>query len=224
MTAGRVDPAAGAAITIGMKALPCLLLLLSAALRAVDLPTPPQNLPIVYPQPVAHCFILRLDNRRYELDNQFKDSVALLMGSANYAQTKALYDALKRSVAERVQFEAAVTRAQSALSLATAKVEKSRAAIDSLRQQRNLYRSGDKVDLQELIRMDNAIVNETANLARYEEMEEKAQQKLADAQKAVVPYNEKVQLAQDKYVAALTDYERTLGEIRALAIANGKAL
>jgi len=131
---------------------------------------------------------------------------------------------LKRTIAERAPIEAAVTRAQTQLNLATAKVEKSRANLDSLKQQRNLYRSSDKVDLQELLRLDNAIINETANLARYEEMEEKAQLKLADAQKAVIPYNEKVQLAQDKYVAALKDYERTLGEIRAIAIANGKAL
>ena len=72
--------------------------------------------------------------------------------------------------------------------------------------------------------MDADITNETLNLARYEDLEEKAQLKLAEAQKAVLPYNEKVQLAQDKYIAALKDYERTLGEIRAIAIANGKAL
>lgn len=207
-----------------MRILPCLLLLAAAMLGAEEPPAAPQTLPIVYPQPVAHCFILRIDNRRYELDNQFKDSVALLMGSANYAPTKALYDALKRTIAERVQFEAAVTRTQTQLNLATAKVEKSRANLDSLKQQRILYRSSDKVDLQELLRMDAAILTETVNLARYEDLEEKAQQKLADAQKAVIPYNEKVQLAQDKYVAALKDYERTLGEIRAIAIANGKAL
>lgn len=207
-----------------MRILPCLLLL-AAALHGAEEPlVAPQTLPIVYPQPVAHCFILRIDNRRYELDNQFKDPVALLLGSANYAPTKALFDALKRTLAERLPIEAAVTRAQSALNLATAKVEKSRATLESLRQQRLLYRSSDKIDLQELIRMDNAIVIETANLARYEDMEDKAQQKLADAQKAVIPYNEKVQVAQDKYVAALKDYERTLGEIRAIAVANGKAL
>jgi len=72
--------------------------------------------------------------------------------------------------------------------------------------------------------MDAAITNETLNLARYEDLEEKAQLKLAEAQKAVLPYNEKVQLAQDKYIAALKDYERTLGEIRTIAIAHGKAL
>ena len=184
----------------------------------------PQTLPLVYPQPVAHCFLLRIDNRRYELDNLFKDSVAQLLGSANYAQTKALFDALKRTIAERAPIEGAVTRAQTALNLATAKVEKSRATLDSLKQLRNTYRSSDRVDLQELLRMDSAITNETLNLARYEDLEEKAQIKLSEAQKAVAPYNDKVQLAQDKYVAALKDYERTLGEIRAIAIANGKAL
>lgn len=207
-----------------MRILPCLLLFAAALFGAEEPLVAPQTLPILYPQPVAHCFILRIDNRRYELDNQFKDSVALLMGSANYAPTKALYDALKRTIAERVQFEAAVTRAQTQLNLATAKVEKSRANLDNLKQQRILYRASDKIDLQELLRMDAAILTETVNLARYEDLEEKAQQKLADAQKAVIPYNEKVQLAQDKYVAALKDYERTLGEIRAIAIANGKAL
>lgn len=207
-----------------MRILPCLLLLAAALYGAEELLVAPQTLPIVYPQPVAHCFILRIDNRRYELDNQFKDSVALLLGSANYAPTKALFEALRRTVAERQPIEAAVTRAQSALNLATSKVEKSRANVDALRQQRLLCRTSDKIDLQELLRLDNAIVIEAANLARYEDMAERAQLKLADAQKAVIPYNEKVQLAQDKYVAALKDYERTLGEIRAIAVANGKAL
>ncbi len=207
-----------------MKALPCLLLLLTTALRALELPTPPQNLPIVYPQPVGHCFILRIDNRRYELADDFKEPVARLLGGANSAQTKSLFDDLKRTIAERVPLETAVTRAQSALNLATAKVEKSRATVDALRQKRTLYRTSEKLDLQELLRLDNAIVIESANLARYEDMEERAQQKLADAQKAVIPYNEKVQAAQDKYVAALKEYDRTLGELRALAIANGKAL
>lgn len=207
-----------------MRALPCLLLLLTSALRALELPSPPQNLPIVYPQPVGQCFILRIDNRRYELANDFKEPTARLLGGANYAQTKALFEALRRTLAERQPLEAAVTRAQAALTLATAKVEKSRATVDALRQQRTLYRTSEKLDLQELLRMDNAIVIETANLARHEDMEERAQLKLAEAQKAIIPYNEKVQLAQDKYVAALKEYDRTLGELRALAIANGKAL
>ena len=207
-----------------MRTLPCLLLLAVAVLGAEAPLTPPQTPPIVYPQPVAKCFLLRIDNRRYELDNQFKDAVARLLGSANYAQTKALFDALKRTLSERAPIEGAVTRAQTALNLATAKVEKSRVNLDGLKQLRNTYRSSDRIDLQELLRMDAAITNETLNLARYEDLEEKAQLKLAEAQKAVLPYNEKVQLAQDKYIAALKDYERTLGEIRAIAIANGKAL
>lgn len=219
-----IDPTLKAVMPILMRTLPCLLLLAVAVLGAEAPLTPPQTPPIVYPQPVAKCFLLRIDNRRYELDNQFKDAVALLLGSANYAQTKALFDALKRTIAERAPIEGAVTRAQTALNLATAKVEKSRVNLDGLKQLRTTYRSSDRIDLQELLRMDAAITNETLNLARYEDLEEKAQLKLAEAQKAVLPYNEKVQLAQDKYIAALKDYERTLGEIRAIAIANGKAL
>jgi hypothetical protein len=207
-----------------MRTLPCLLLLATVVLGAAEPLTAPQTLPLVYPQPVAHCFILRIDSRRYELDNVFKDSVAQLLGSANYVQTKALFDALKRTIAERAPIEGAVTRAQTALNIASAKVEKSRANLDSLKQLRNTYRSSDKVDLQELLRMDSAITNETLNLTRYEDLEEKAQLKLVDTQKAVAPYNVKVQLAQDKYIAALKDYERTLGDIRTIAIANGKAL
>jgi hypothetical protein len=207
-----------------MRTLPCLLLLATVVLGAAEPLTAPQTLPLVYPQPVAHCFILRIDSRRYELDNVFKDSVAQLLGSANYVQTKALFDALKRTIAERAPIEGAVTRAQTALNIASAKVEKSRANLDSLKQMRNTYRSSDRIDLQELLRMDSAITNETTNLARYEDSEEKAQLKLTEAQKLVVPYNEKVQLAQDKYIAALKDYERTLGDIRTIAIAHGKAL
>lgn len=219
-----VDPTPKGVIPFPMRTLPCLLLLAAVVLGAEAPPTPPQTPPIVYPQPVAKCFLLRIDNRRYELDDQFKDAVARLLGSANYAQTKALFDALKRTLSERAPIEGAVTRAQTALNLATAKVEKSRLNLDGLKQLRNTYRSSDRIDLQELLRMDAAITNETLNLARYEDLEEKAQLKLAEAQKAVLPYNEKVQLAQDKYIAALKDYERTLGEIRTIAIAHGKAL
>ena len=219
-----VDPAPKAVIPFPMRTLPCLLLLATVILGAAEPLTAPQTLPLVYPQPVAHCFILRIDSRRYELDNVFKDSVAQLLGSANYVQTKALFDALKRRIAERAPIEGAVTRAQTALNIASAKVEKSRANLDSLKQMRNTYRSSDRIDLQELLRMDSAITNETTNLARYEDSEEKAQLKLTEAQKLVVPYNEKVELAQDKYIAALKDYERTLGDIRTIAIAHGKAL
>ncbi len=219
-----VDPACPPDIPFPMRTHTCLLLLVAGILYAEEPLTAPQTPPIVYPQPVGQCFILRIDSRRYELDNLFKDPVARLLGSANYVPTKALYDALKRVILERAPIEGAVTRAQALVNLYTTKVEKSRANLDSLKQLRNTYRSSDKVDLQELLRMDSAITNETLNLTRYEDLEEKAQLKLVDTQKAVAPYNVKVQLAQDKYIAALKDYERTLGDIRTIAIANGKAL
>jgi len=207
-----------------MRALPCLLLLLGAALGAIEPPTPPQTPPIVYPQPVAHSFLLRIDNRRYELDDMFKEPVARLLGAANYAQTKALYDIWKRTLSERLQFEAPLTRAQSLLTQATARVERTRLSLDTLRQRRNAYRTSDKIDLQELLRMDNAILAETAALERAEEMEEKATAKVADAQRALAAFDEKHLKAGEAYVAALKEYDRTLGEIRAIAIGSGRAL
>ena len=114
---------------------------------------------------------LGLDGRHDELSGDLGDRAAQPLVGDPGTPSGGLYFPTERE------------RAQAALTLATTKAERSRANLDTLRQQRNAYRSGDKVDLQELIRMDNAIINETANLARYEEMEEKAGLKLAEAQK-----------------------------------------
>lgn len=206
-----------------MRSLPCLLWCFAVSLFGEDL-TAPQTLPLVYPQPVGNCFILRIDSRRYELINQFKDPVAQLLGTANYAQVKALHEVQRRAVVERTNYEGTVTRAQSNLTLATTRVERARQSLDALKQQRIAYRTSTTVDLETLFRLDAAILTTAAQVNQLEDLEDRASTKLADAKAGLTPYDEKVQKTQAEFIAALKDYERTLGEIRTIAIANGKPL
>ncbi|MEN9536250.1 MAG: hypothetical protein RLZZ178_247, partial [Verrucomicrobiota bacterium] len=91
-----------------MKALPALLALLTAltaltataATTAAPPPEAPQTLPILYDQP-GDRYILRIDNRRYQMPYPTKDGIARLMSSANYPRTKLLFDEYKRALEER---------------------------------------------------------------------------------------------------------------------------
>lgn len=206
-----------------MRSLPYLLFLCAATLWGADLEVP-QTLPLVYPQPVGDCFILRLDNRRYEIVNPFKEPVAQLLGKCNYAQVKALFDIQKRAVVERSNYEGIITRTQSLLTLATTKVERARQTLETLKQQRITYRTSATVDLESLLRLDAVILTTSAQVNQLEDLEDRAITKCADAKRGLQPFEEKVQKAQADYVAALKDYERNLGEIRTIAIAHGKQL
>lgn len=81
-----------------MKAFPALLALLAAlTASAAPAPEPPQSLPILYDQP-GDRYILRIDNRRYQMPYPTKEGVARLMSAANYPRTKLLYDEYKLSL------------------------------------------------------------------------------------------------------------------------------
>ena len=220
---GKIDRRVEMLTNAGVCPFPVLLWFLGATLLSEDL-SAPQSLPIVYPQPVADCFILRIDNRRYEIINLYKQPVAQLLGSAPYARVKALFDLQKRALADRTIYAGAITQTQTILSLATAKLERARQTLEALRQQRIAYRTSTTVDLESLLRLDNAIITEAAHVNQLEDLEDRAIAKLDAANKALQPYEEKVQKAQRDYVAALKDYDRTLGEIRVIAIAHGKQL
>ena len=72
-----------------MKVFPSLLgLLLLGILPAVAAePEAPQSLPIIYDQP-GEKYILRIDNRRYQIPYVTKEGVVQLMSTANYPRTK----------------------------------------------------------------------------------------------------------------------------------------
>jgi hypothetical protein len=98
-----------------VKALPallCLLLIGIAPAWAAD-PAAPQTLPIIYDQP-GEKYILRIDNRRYQLPYVTKEGIVRLMSAANYPRTKLRYEEFKRALEDKAKAVVLVNRAQSA--------------------------------------------------------------------------------------------------------------
>lgn len=208
-----------------MKAFPALLALLTAltAASSVASPEAPQSLPILYDQP-GDRYILRIDNRRYQMPYPTKDSVARLMSAANYPRTKLLFEEYKRALEERAKAEATVRSAQANLDRETERVARLNRSLDSLRQQIALLRSLPNVDLNELLFLQNQLRVTAAALGSAEAQEAKAAAALDRTRGAVESTLRRADEARDDYVAALTEYERPLAEIRALAMSVGSAL
>ena len=162
-----------------MKALPallCLLLLGVAPAWAAD-PDAPQSLPILYDQP-GEKYILRIDNRRYQLPYTTKEGVARLMAAANYPRTKLRFDEYKRSLEDKAKAEAIVRRAESSVTRESERVTRLRRSLESLRAQLALLRSQPNIDVRELQFLQEQIRNTYASLASAEDMEAKAQANL----------------------------------------------
>ena len=192
-----------------MKALPallCLLLLGVAPAWAAD-PDAPQTLPIIYDQP-GEKYILRIDNRRYQLPYVTKEGVVRLMSAANYPRTKLRFDEYKRSLEDKAKAEAIVNRAQQAATRQTDRVNQLRRSLESLRSQLALLRSQPNIDVREIQFLQEQIRNTSASLASAEDQEAKAQ----------------ANKAREDYVAALNEYEKPLAEIRTIAMTTGTAL
>lgn len=186
-------------------------------------PSPPQTLPIIYDQPGGK-FILRVDNRRYQLPNENKEAVARFIADANYVHTKNLFDALKRALIDKNKADESIKRADAAANRENTKVERLHQTIESLRAQSVAVRTSPYVDLQTLTRIDNEIVNATNQLHYAEEQADKAKDKAVEVRKAAEPAQQAAQKAQDDYAVALKQYEKTLADLKALAIATGTAL
>ena len=207
-----------------VKALPALLAFLTALTAgAAPAPDAPQSLPIIYDQP-GDRYILRIDNRRYQMPYPTKDGVARLMSAANYPRTKLLFDEYKRSLEERAKAESTIRSAQSNLTRETERVARLNRSLDSLRNQLALLRSLPNVDLNELLFLQNQIRATAASLASAEAQEAKAAVALDRTQGSAEAILQRCDKARDAYVAALTDYEKPLADIRALAMSVGSAL
>ncbi len=207
-----------------VKAFPALLALLTALTAgAATAPDAPQSLPIIYDQP-GDRYILRIDNRRYQMPYPTKDGVARLMSAANYPRTKLLFDEYKRSLEERTKAESTIRSAQANLARETERVARLNRSLDSLRQQLALLRGLPNVDLNELLFLQNQIRATAASLAQAEAQEAKAAAALDRTQGAAEAILQRSDKARDAYVAALTEYEKPLAEIRALAVSVGSAL
>jgi hypothetical protein len=207
-----------------VKAFPALLALLTVLTAgAAPAPDAPPSLPIIYDQP-GDRYILRIDNRRYQMPYPTKDGVARLMSSANYPRTKLLFDEYKRSLEEREKAEATIRRSQANLTRENERVARLNRSLDSLRQQLALLRGLPNVDLNELLFLQNQIRATAASLAQAEAQEAKAAASLDRTQGAAEAILRRSDKTRDAYLAALTDYEKPLADIRALAMSVGSAL
>ena len=207
-----------------VKAFPALLAFLTA-LTAAAAPAPdaPQTLPILYDQP-GDRYILRIDNRRYQMPYPTKDGVARLMSSANYPRTKLLFDEYKRALEEREKAEATIRRSQANLTRENERVARLNRSLESLRSQLALLRGLPAVDLNQLLFLQEQIRGTAASLAQAEAQEAKAAVALDRTQGSAEAILRRCDKARDAYVAALTEYEKPLADIRALAISVGSAL
>ena len=208
-----------------MKAFPallCLLLLGLVPAWAAD-PDAPQTLPILYDQP-GEKYLLRIDNRRYQLPYATKEGVVRLMAAANYPRTKLRFDEYKRSLEDKAKAEALVHRAQQNAARESDRVSRLRRSLDSLRSLLALVRSQPNVDVRELQFLQEQIRNTSASLASAEDMEAKAQGNLEKTKSTTESAFVRADKAREDYVAALDAYEKPLAEIRAIAMTHGAAL
>ena len=207
-----------------VKAFPALLAFLTA-LTAAAAPAPeaPQTLPILYDQP-GDRYILRIDNRRYQMPYTTQDGVARLMSAANYPRTKLLFDEYMRSLEERAKVESTLRSAQANLTRENERVARLNRSLDSLRNQLALLRSLNTIDLNEIILLQNQIRATAASLAAAEAQEARAAAALDRTQGSAEATLQRADKARDAYVAALTEYEKPLAQIRALAMSVGSAL
>ena len=208
-----------------MKAHPallCLLLLGMIPAWAAE-PDAPQTLPILYDQP-GEKYILRVDNRRYQLPYVTKEGVVQLLSFANYPRTKLRFDEYKRSLEDKAKAETLVNRAQQAVTRESDRVTRLRRSLESLRAQVALLRSQPTIEVRELQFLQEQIRSTSASLASAEEMEAKAQSNLEKTKSTTESAFQRADKAREDYVAALDDYEKPLAQIRAIAMTHGTAL
>jgi len=203
-------------------ALLCLLLLGLGPARAAD-PDPPQTLPLIYEQPGPN-FILRIDNRRYQVPNELKEAVARLMASANYPRTKLIYEEYKRALGEKAKADATLSKAEQQLQRAISRTERVRANLAALRNQLILARSTSQIEVRQVLMLQEQILHETSNLAAAEAQEDRERSRLEEARHANEPTMQRTEKAKDDYIRALGNYEKPFAEIRALAMTAGTAL
>jgi len=203
-------------------ALLCLLLLGMAPAWAAE-PDAPQTLPILYDQP-GEKYILRVDNRRYQLPYVTKEGVVQLLSFANYPRTKLRFDEYKRSLEDKAKAEALVHRAQQAVTRESDRVTRLRRSLESLRAQVALLRSQPTIEVRELQFLQEQIRSTSASLASAEDMEAKAQSNHEKTKSTTESAFQRADKAREDYVAALDDYEKPLAQIRAIAMTHGTAL
>jgi chromosome segregation ATPase len=201
--------------------LPCLLAALLGA--AVDEPSPPQNLPIVYDE-IGGKFILRIDNRRYQLETSLKDPVARLIADANYQGAKLAHEAYRRAFADQAKVDASVSRLEATAQRLGLATERARLSLDAARQQLAVFRLNPPYDPNQFAFLQEQVLRAQSQLLSAEDQENRARGKLEEGRRTAEPARARAEKARQEYAAALTDYERPLAQLRALALSAGTAL
>jgi hypothetical protein len=208
-----------------MKAYPALLwLLLFAAplLRAAD-PQEPQTMPLLYDQP-GEKYILRIDNRRYQLPYTTKDTVVGLMATINYPRVRQCFDEYKRALEDKAKAEKQIAAAQANANRDTTRVDRLRRSIDSLRAQMTFLRNGTTIDLREINFLQDQIRNQTAQLTGAEDQEARSMSILDKTQGSAEAVMKRADKAREEYARALSDHEKPFANLRTLAMSLGQAL
>ena len=130
-------------------------------------------MPILYDQP-GDRYILRIDNRRYQMPYPTKEGIARLMSAANYPRTKLLFEEYKRALEERAKAESVIRSSQANLTRENESVARLNRSLDSLRNQLALLRTLPNVDLNEILFLQNQIRATITSLASAEAQEAKA--------------------------------------------------
>jgi len=204
-----------------LAALPCLLAALLGA--ATEEPSPPQNLPIIYDE-IGGKFILRIDNRRYQLESVFKDPVARLLADANYARAKLAHESYRLALADKAKAEASIARLEATAQRLGLATERARLSLVSARNQLALYRPTQPYDPAQLAFLQEQVLRAQSQLLTAEDQENRARGKVEEGRRAAEPANERAEKARLGYLDALAEYERPLAQLRALALASGQAL
>ncbi len=208
-----------------MKALSALLWLplFAAAAFAADEPEAPPSLPIIYEQP-GDRYILRLDNRRYQMPVTTKAPVSQLMVTANYRQTKLLYDEFKRSLDDKAKSDMTIRQAERGVEREEERVARQLQVIENLESQLAVLRGQQNVTARDLLVLNDQIRQAKSVLANAKGLEAKARAGLERTRAAAEATFARTDKARDTYVKALAAYEKTLAEIRALALSLGTSL
>ena len=214
-----------------MKAYPALLALLSATVLATAAPTEETPLPAlppnVYAQPAGKIKV-RIEGKSYLLPEEIKPTVTKLLGEANYAKTRELYLALRRSLSDKSLAEAKVRQFETLAQAAAERLESLQRKHAGLKEKLATLlhdpEAAVTADLNTYVQLEAAITATAAQIVREEELAAAAQAKAETTRLKAEPALEAARKQNAEYLEALRAYERPLKELRELAVAKGTAL
>lgn len=178
---------------------------------------------IIYSQPVGGVFILRLENRRYEIPNQFKETCAQLIQQAQHSNLKMAFSRFVRAIDEK-------KKSESTADVAKYNLQKSNNNKEQLEQQLSSLSGAYWVqgDQQFVTDSVNQIETQKQNLAvrigtaKNDVARKSISQEKADSTANVA--SESYNKAEADYNKALETFEASMNDLRTLATSRGRLL